>query len=48
MKEWLGHSSDRERVRGSGLWNQNHVDENYEPGFLDGLQQLVAATWTST
>jgi hypothetical protein len=42
-KDWLGHQSDRERVRGSGLWNQNHVDENYAPDFLDRFEELVAA-----
>jgi hypothetical protein len=40
--EWLGHHSDRERVRRSGLWNQNHVDEAYDPIFLDGLDRLVS------
>lgn len=38
---WLGHSSDRRKVRTSGLWNQNHVDETYDPGFLDLLTELV-------
>jgi hypothetical protein len=33
-KAWLGHYSDRERVRKSGLWNQNHVDEAYDLTFL--------------
>lgn len=42
-KEWLGHYSDRERVRTSGLWNQNHVDETCVPEFLDKFDQLVAA-----
>jgi hypothetical protein len=42
-KDWLGHKSDRERVRTSGLWNQNHVDERYEPAFLDTLERLVEA-----
>jgi hypothetical protein len=42
-KDWLGHNADRERVRGSGLWNQNHVDESYAPEFLDRFEQLVAA-----
>jgi hypothetical protein len=42
-KAWLGHCSNRERVRGSGLWNQNHVDESYGPTFLDGLERLVSA-----
>jgi hypothetical protein len=40
---WLGHYSDRERVRTSGLWNQNHVDEAYDPTFLDTLERLVSA-----
>lgn len=43
-REWLGSRSDRDRVRASGLWNSNHVDESYDPAFLDRLEQLVAAT----
>jgi hypothetical protein len=39
---WLGHYCNRERVRKSGLWNQNHVDETYDPTFLDTLERLVA------
>jgi len=39
--EWLGQYSDRERVRMSGLWNQNHVDEEYEHGFLDKFEELA-------
>lgn len=39
---WLGRHCDRERVRESGLWNSNHVDENYDPAFLDRFAQLVA------
>jgi hypothetical protein len=38
---WLGHTCDREKVRASGLWNQNHVDESYEPAFLVTLELLV-------
>jgi hypothetical protein len=41
--KWLGHFCDRERVQHSGLWNSNHVDEPYEPAFLDRLEQLVSA-----
>lgn len=41
---WLGHYSDRDRVRTSGLWNQNYVDEAYDPAFLRTLEKLVAAT----
>jgi hypothetical protein len=40
---WLGHYSDRERVRISGLWNQNHVDEACDAAFLDTLDDLVSA-----
>jgi hypothetical protein len=39
---WLGHHSDRDRVRRSGLWNQNHVEEAYNPSFLDALEGLVS------
>ena len=38
---WLGRHSDRRKVRTSGLWNQHHVDETYDPGFLDLLAELV-------
>ena len=38
---WLGHSSDRERVRRSGLWNNNHVDEDYATSFLDILERRI-------
>lgn len=41
---WLGRSCPRPRVRDSGLWNQNHVDELYDPGFLDLLQRSVLST----
>ncbi|WP_099865929.1 hypothetical protein [Pararhizobium haloflavum] len=38
---WLGNHSGRERVRRSGLWNNNHVEETYDPGFLDLFEDLV-------
>ena len=38
---WLGHCCNRERVKASGLWNQNHVDEQYDPAFLDTLERLI-------
>lgn len=40
---WLGHHSSRPRVRSSGLWNQNHVDEAYAPSFLTDLERWIAA-----
>ncbi len=39
--EWLGRYSDRERVRQSGLWNSNHVDDDYDPAFLCALQRQI-------
>ncbi len=39
--EWLGRHSDRERVRMSGLWNNDFVDGTPEAGFLDRFQQLI-------
>ena len=41
---WLGHSCTREKVRRSGLWNNNHVDEAYDPAFLDVMERRVLAT----
>lgn len=38
---WLGRWSDRERVRLSGLWNNNHVDEAYDPSFLDLMKMRI-------
>jgi hypothetical protein len=38
---WLGYHCSRERVRASGLWNNNHVDESYDPAFLTRMEQLV-------
>jgi hypothetical protein len=40
-KGWLGSCCDRDRVRASGLWNNNHVDEEHEPNFLDVLGSLA-------
>jgi hypothetical protein len=40
---WLGHHSDRQRVRESGLWNSNHVDQKPHPAFLTELDSLISA-----
>lgn len=42
--QWLGRRCDRAKVRESGLWNSNHVDEGYDPAFLDDLEKYAAAT----
>jgi hypothetical protein len=39
--EWLGHYSNLERVKLSGLWNSNHVEDTYTPTFLDTMEQLI-------
>ncbi|MBP6965142.1 MAG: hypothetical protein KBC96_12125 [Armatimonadetes bacterium] len=41
---WLGRNCPKERIRSSGLWNSNHVDEDYDRTFLDDLASLVSAT----
>lgn len=41
--QWLGQYCDRERVRRSGLWNNNHVDEGHDPNFLVVLDSQIAA-----
>ena len=38
---WLGHHCNREKVRTSGLWNSNHVHEDYDPAFLETLARLI-------
>lgn len=39
--DWLGHKSNRPRVRCSGLWNQHHVAKTPAAKFLDVLARLV-------
>jgi hypothetical protein len=41
---WLGHHSGHERVRGSGLWNNRHIEERYDPFFLDVLARAASET----
>lgn len=38
---WLGQHCNNEKVRESGLWNVDHVGEEYDPAFLDVLLRLV-------
>lgn len=40
-RNWLGHCSDSHKVARSGLWNANHVTQEYDSDFLDTLAQLV-------
>jgi hypothetical protein len=41
---WLGHHSCTEEIRRSHLWNVQHVDKEYDPGFLAHLQVAVRQT----
>ena len=43
-RSWLGRHCNRQKVRASGLWNSKHVDEPYDPAFLDTLARLVNQT----
>lgn len=38
---WLGHHCNRAKVRLSGLWNSDHVDETNDSSFLDTMARLV-------
>lgn len=40
-ENWLGRWCNRDRIRSSGLWNSNHVDERYDPAFLACLGGLI-------
>lgn len=41
---WLGKHSGRDLVRRSGLWNNNHVEEEYSPSFLEALAKACDET----
>jgi len=41
---WLGTNSPSEKIRGSGLWNVDHVDESYDPDFVARLAKAVEGT----
>ena len=42
-QSWLGQHCPKEKVCSSGLWNQNHVDEAYDPSFLDDFREQIAS-----
>ena len=41
---WLGRASPRSEISNSGLWNINHVGEQYDTAFLDRLADAVEET----
>ena len=42
--DWLGRESLSHEIRESGLWNINHVEEDYDPAFLGRLADAVTKT----
>ena len=42
--DWLGRHSRSEKIRDSGLWNVDHVEEEYDPAFLDALADAIEDT----
>lgn len=42
--DWLGRHSRSRSIRESGLWNVNHVDEEYDPDFLGLFERAVGDT----
>lgn len=41
---WLGMDSTRPSITESGLWNVDHVTDEYDPRFLDVFERYVDAT----
>lgn len=41
---WLGNSSDKREIRKSGLWNVNHVEQGFDPQYVDVLNYYVSVT----
>jgi hypothetical protein len=41
---WLGLNSAKREIRKSGLWNVNHVEQQFEPSFLEVLDYYVSVT----
>lgn len=42
--DWLGRESPRREIRESGLWNINHIEEEYDRTFLTRLTAAVEET----
>jgi hypothetical protein len=45
-EDWLGRHCPSPKIRESGLWNVNHVDEQYDPAFLSRFEEHVEGTET--
>jgi len=42
--EWLGLNSAKLEIRKSGLWNVNHVEQRFDPAYLNVLEYYVSLT----
>jgi hypothetical protein len=42
--DWLGLHSVKREIRKSGLWNVNHVDQRFDPTYLEVLDYYVSLT----
>jgi hypothetical protein len=40
-KSWLGSWAKSNKIRNSGLWNSNHVDDYCDKQFLDTLESII-------
>jgi hypothetical protein len=38
---WLGRDAQRAEITESGLWNVDHINDRYEPEFLQQLAEHV-------
>jgi len=43
-ENWLGRHCPSRKIRESGLWNVNHVEEQYDPDFLPRFEEYVEGT----
>ena len=43
-ENWVGRFSPRGEIRASGLWNLNHIGEDYDDSFLDKFEAYVELT----
>lgn len=42
--QWLGNYSDKREIRKSGLWNVNHVEQRFDPQYVEVLNRYVSVT----
>jgi len=39
--DWLGRYAHKKEIPDSGLWNVQHTNEPYDPGFLDLMKERL-------